>query len=340
MSLLGIWAAVGANVGCSKDMHRAGAGSSSAANAPASRSSANARPDIPAERGIDASGGDPEAATALVPQPRDALRSRSEGRAGAPSADVLGPGGAVALSGPTLLGASSRPNGAGSAAGETDESWRLDGGPTWEWSPVGAASSASSWPSIERWWVASAPKPAPKRECDGCMRLKTTPRRERPPVHVYVFTEVADDASLVRGGYGGHVVGDHFLVGGGGFGLTRLRPLEPARAIEAGPQRDSLGAGGFFGEVFPFPKSVVQPAAGVFVGLGNLSYKVDSTQPYPTTKLFVVAPQVTVEAKASDSIRFGVGASYRVLQGSDVADRLTRDVDGPSGFAFALFGYR
>jgi hypothetical protein len=300
------------------------------------------RADAPADLGRGASDA-AEGRGALVADPHDALGARAGDAAKVHGADILAPEGSdlVPSFGRMRLGAASPPIAPEVVRDASTEAWRPDAGPTWEWLPVGTASSAlSSWPSIERWWVASAPNPTQSRECDGCMRLKTTPRRERPPVHVYVFTEVANDASLVRGGYGGHVVGDHFLVGGGGFGLTRLRPLGPARGTEAGAQRDSLGAGGFFGGFFPVPKSVVQPTAGVFIGLGNLSYKLDSTQPYPTTKVFIVAPQVTVEAKASDSMRFGVGASYRVLQGSDLADRLTRDVDGPSGFAYALFGYR
>jgi hypothetical protein len=195
--------------------------------------------------------------------------------------------------------------------------------------------------SIATIWATAPPAPPRSPECDGCMRLTTTPRVPRPPIHAYVFTEVAGaDDSAIRGGYGGHVVAERLLLGGGGFGLARHLPLGPATGTEAGAQRDSLGAGGFFGALFPFPHWDVQPIAGVFVGLGNLTYKLDATQPYPGTQVFVIAPQLTLEAQTSNLTRFGIGASYRAIEGSDLANRLTEDVSGPTGFAFILFGYR
>ena len=172
------------------------------------------------------------------------------------------------------------------------------------------------------------------------MRLTTTPRGPRPPRHAYVFTEVAGSTSNLRGGYGGQLVGESVLLGGGGFGLARHRSLAAAEGPVAAAQRDSLGVGGFFGALLPFPHSVVQPIAGVFVGVGNLRYKIDSTEPYPAAKVFVVAPQITFEAEPANLARFGVGASYRAVEGSAIARQLTRDVSGPSVFGFVELTYR
>lgn len=195
-------------------------------------------------------------------------------------------------------------------------------------------------PSIAMQW-ATAPQPVvTSPECDGCMRLTTTPRGPRPPVHSYVFTEVAGDTANVRGGYGGHIVAEHLLLGGGGFGLARHKNLATADGVPAHAQRDSLGTGGFFGAVLPLPHAVVQPIAGLFVGLGNLSYKIDATEPLPAEKVFVLAPQLTIEAETANLTRLGIGASYRVVEGAAIAKQLSQDVTGPTVFGFVLFGYR
>ena len=131
------------------------------------------------------------------------------------------------------------------------------------------------------------------------MRLTTTPRKPRGPIHSYVFTEVAGPSSRIRGGYGGHIVAEHVLLGGGGFGLARELPLEETEGARATPQRDSLGAGGFFGAVLPFPRAPVQPIGGVFMGLGNVGYRTGPTRPYPSTQVLIVAPQLTLEAIAA-----------------------------------------
>ncbi len=76
------------------------------------------------------------------------------------------------------------------------------------------------------------------------------------------------------------------------------------------------------------------------MGLGNVGYRTGPTRPYPSTQVLIVAPQLTLEAEARDSTRFGVGASYRVVEGSSMANQLTRDVTGTTVFGFVLFGYR
>jgi hypothetical protein len=192
--------------------------------------------------------------------------------------------------------------------------------------------------SIATQW-ATAPMVARSPECDGCLRLTTTPRAPRPPVHSYVFTELAGGSSDVRGGYGGHVLAERLLLGGGGFGLARLLPLSIADGVPANAQRDALGAGGFFGALL-LPRALMQPVASLFVGVGNLRYKIDATEPYPAAKVLIVAPQFTLEAETVNQTRFGVGANYRVVEGSPIARQLTRDVAGPSVFGFVLFGFR
>jgi hypothetical protein len=193
--------------------------------------------------------------------------------------------------------------------------------------------------SIAMQWALEPPR-APSPECDGCLRLTTTPRGPRPPVHSYVFTEVAGATADVRGGYGGHILAKHVLLGGGGFGLVRYRPLAPADGMEVNAQRDSLGVGGLFGALLPLPHAMIRPVAALFMGVGNLRYKIDSGEPYPETKVFVVAPQFTLEAETTNLTRIGVGASYRVIGGSPIAEQLTRNVSGPTAFGFVLFGFR
>jgi len=174
--------------------------------------------------------------------------------------------------------------------------------------------------------------------CTHCWRAP--PRIvEKPRIASYVFTELAGQAAVVRGGYGGQTLAKRFLVGGGGFGLANDYPMGPAVAgMKA--ERQSLGAGGFFGAFRPFPQALVQPSVGAFIGFGNVAYQLSGVMPYPTTKVFVAAPQVSIDTVASDMVRLSVGASYRVVAGSALANGLTRDVTGLSGLGAVTIGRR
>jgi len=170
-------------------------------------------------------------------------------------------------------------------------------------------------------------------ECPYCLKPGSTAGRITG-VRAFATSEPAGAAGFVAGGHGGRAVLERFVIGGGGYGFVNQAVLRPRSVSDSQPELTALGTGGFFGEFSAFPASLVQPKLGVLVGLGNLRYSERGAVPERATNLFVATPRATVEARASNALDLGIGLSYRIVAGSDVAEELTRDLSGWTGTAF------
>jgi len=151
----------------------------------------------------------------------------------------------------------------------------------------------------------------------------------------FAYAERAAASSVLQGGSGGRYVTDWLVLGGGGFTVRDQLPLPPLRDVHPSRERVSLGVGGFEASVVPRRRWSIRPSVGAFVGFGNLQYRLEDAQPFPSQRVVVVAPRVTFETDVSDSISLGVAASYRIIDGPSLAFDLTRDLVGPRATVFA-----
>lgn len=137
--------------------------------------------------------------------------------------------------------------------------------------------------------------------------------------------------TLLIGGHGGIILNNNLIVGGGGYGMSTTNKFD---GID--PAQELYLYGGYGGLVLGYslsPKEIIHIHFPVLIGGGGfeVSDRKDLREFRDQNQLaldhrvehssvFVVEPGVEVEINVTKFFRFGMGGSYRIVQGA-VLDR-------------------
>jgi hypothetical protein len=136
------------------------------------------------------------------------------------------------------------------------------------------------------------------------------------------------DLAVSVGGGGAFLVNNRFYIGGYGQGmatyhyLTDFRTYDPVgkKWTDYSDKRVNFGHGGFWiGGIFR-PEDAIHYGISSKIGWGEISliedeYHEDRYQPYFADKVFVVTPQIEVEANLARWLKLNVGVGYRFVTG-------------------------
>jgi hypothetical protein len=145
---------------------------------------------------------------------------------------------------------------------------------------------------------------------------------------------------LFVGGRGGWIVGHHFIIGGGGYGLVNsVSTLAPN---STGDNRLSFGYGGLELEYVHHYDRLVHWSAMVLVAAGGVGYRradsmgggdVGNADP-----VFVLEPAAQAHLNVTKFFRISAGISYRHVTGVTTAASTNEKLSGPSGVLTFRFG--
>jgi len=137
------------------------------------------------------------------------------------------------------------------------------------------------------------------------------------------ITDVYQERSLLLGAYGGAIINKHVMFGLAGYGISTENQFRG----EAGTMLNIEGGyGGLYLGGILFPNEVVHLTIPVLFGAG--AFHIVDKQYFPTsfdkeyvlesTAFFVVKPSAQLEVNITQFLRVGVGATYRLIKGSDL----------------------
>jgi len=137
-----------------------------------------------------------------------------------------------------------------------------------------------------------------------------------------------DDNGVFVGGRMGAIFNDRFSIGLGGYGLTAKSSFnydfdgegpEPIRNVRIG-----MGYGGLALEYAFFSQKAIHFTVPVLVGAGGFVFYEgtdnywDEFNEYESTAAFFLEPGINLELNLFKHFRFNMGASYRLVQGTNL----------------------
>ena len=144
------------------------------------------------------------------------------------------------------------------------------------------------------------------------------------------LTDIASKQAMVVGAYGGVIVNKQVMLGLGGYGFT-----SSINVTREGGEEVSL-EGGYGGMMLGFiiaPREIVHVTVPLFLGAGSfhtLNEQIDFNN-FPreiileSSSFAVIEPGLQLELNISKNVRLNLGASYRLIQGSNL--RGIKDAD-------------
>lgn len=160
------------------------------------------------------------------------------------------------------------------------------------------------------------------------------------------LSEFKGDLALLAGVHGGIIINDHFMIGLGGRGITTnvsFDGINPTDKLHLYGGYGGLMIGGVFA-----PKEAIHITVPILIGAGgaevtNQNYFVSNTHLDPNgfhenSAFFIVEPGVEVEINLTKFFRIGIGASYRMVNGSDFVNIKDKELSGFSSGISLKFG--
>ncbi len=137
-----------------------------------------------------------------------------------------------------------------------------------------------------------------------------------------------DDLAVSVGGGGAFLINNRFYLGGYGQGLatyhylTDFRTYDPVskKWIDYSDKRVNFGHGGFWvGGIFR-PEDAIHFGVSSKIGWGEISliedeYQEERYQPYFVDHVFVLTPQIEVEANLARWLKINAAVGYRFVSG-------------------------
>jgi len=139
-------------------------------------------------------------------------------------------------------------------------------------------------------------------------------------------TDVASKKAMFAGAYGGVIINKQIMLGVGGYGL--------ATNVEVPDNSDNIDLkGGYGGIILGFiiaPREVIHVTIPLFIGaydFNNFPRDVN----LQTSSFVVAEPGLQVEINVSKTVRFGLGGTYRLIQGTHLSGISDEDLSGFAG---------
>lgn len=163
-----------------------------------------------------------------------------------------------------------------------------------------------------------------------------------PSIH---GTLVNGERGVLVGGYGGVMLNQTIILGGGGWGLVNnIKADEAVQVLNPGnTQYIRFGYGGFYMEYVHNPLDLFHFSASTLIGGGGVVYSHDMKEPDERdgNPFFVIEPSLNAEVNVTDFLRTNIGVSYRWVNGLDMPHLTNADLSQVSvnlNFKFGWFG--
>jgi hypothetical protein len=143
--------------------------------------------------------------------------------------------------------------------------------------------------------------------------------------------EIAGQIGGYMGGRGGLIFANFIGVGIGAYGL--LNSPDDVPEVEGSRPVISVGYGGPYAEVMFFPASILHINAGALLGLGNVSYTVESENVLAQRAdngFFVVDLFGAVELNMTRFLQAGAGLGWRSTIGASLPEFEDSDLSSPT----------
>lgn len=132
------------------------------------------------------------------------------------------------------------------------------------------------------------------------------------------FTQIGGEFGVLSGGRGGWIVDHKYGLGGGGFGLANNIKAIPA------DEKLEMGYGGLILEYVFASDALVHLTGELLIGAGGLTTQFGADD----DAFFVAEPGANLMLNVTKFFRFGVGVSYRYIQGADFGGLDSGDLTG------------
>ena len=158
------------------------------------------------------------------------------------------------------------------------------------------------------------------------------------------LSDILNETGLLIGGNGGVTVNKYFLFGAGGYGIVTKTTVPGTNPDE--PLRLYGGYGGLMIGFNLFPREVVHLSFPILIGAGNIdivdenffSNSFDQDFTVERSAFFVAEPGVLLEINVTSFFHLGLGASYRYIDGLNMANINSSDLTDWSGNVSFKFG--
>jgi len=159
------------------------------------------------------------------------------------------------------------------------------------------------------------------------------------------FSNFDNKAGLMLGGKGGIILNHQIAIGGGGYGLSnraRITLVDDLGNDSIG--RLNFGYGGVLIEYIAFPTKPVHFSVPFMIGSGSAKiYSYDAgifdNSLIEASTFLLLEPGIDIELNMLSFMRFGIGASYRLVSGTFMRNLNDKDLSGLSINVSFKFGY-
>ena len=136
------------------------------------------------------------------------------------------------------------------------------------------------------------------------------------------YTQLLDKDAILIGGHGGVIFNSYFYFGLGAYGL-----VTPNQFVGSFPKESLDMYMGYTGLMMGFnvmPTKVVHFSIPLFVGVGNLELEHDNIF-VENSAFLLFEPGLQLEVNVAQFLKIGLGAGYRMVQGTTLRNDITDD---------------
>ena len=137
------------------------------------------------------------------------------------------------------------------------------------------------------------------------------------------FTQIGGEFGVLSGGRGGWILDHKYGLGGGGYGLANNIGIEEAGRI-LHPENLEMGYGGLILEYVVASDALVHCSVELLLGGGGMTTEFGADD----DAFFVVEPGANLMLNITKFFRFGIGVSYRQIEGADFGGLDNGDLTG------------
>ena len=155
---------------------------------------------------------------------------------------------------------------------------------------------------------------------------------------VVKFTRINGEAGVLTGGRGGWIIDHRFVLGGGGYGLANN--IEAEGAVPPGQDLE-MGYGGGMIEYIIASDRLLHFSVECLIGAGGVTTSTsgwDGSDNREDDAFFVIEPGANAMLNITKFFRFGVGVSYRYIQGVHFHGIDAGDLSGVAAVLTFKFG--
>ena len=136
------------------------------------------------------------------------------------------------------------------------------------------------------------------------------------------YTQLLDKDAILIGGHGGVIFNSYFYFGLGAYGLVTTNQF-----VGSFPEESLDMYMGYTGLMMGFnvmPTKVVHFSIPLFVGVGNLELEHDNIF-VENSAFLLFEPGLQLEVNVTQFMKIGLGAGYRMVQGTTLRNDITDD---------------